>query len=96
MNLDDIVKSKLKSGSTAEFIAGTLASLGATAAVIALMKNPLAGAKGITKLLMKLGIFALACKVGEDTEEYLCRKIKEIVDIVNEGKKVAKEVAENA
>lgn len=64
------LKAKMTPMNTAKFIAGTVISLGATAAVIALMRTGLAGSKGVTKLLMKLGIFVLACKAGDVAENY--------------------------
>ena len=72
------LKAKITPMSTFKFIAGTLAGLGATAAVIAMMKVPLLSAKGVTKLLMRFGIFVLACKVGSDTEDYFKAKVTEI------------------
>ena len=64
------LKAKITPLNTAKFLTGTLISLGATAAVIAMMKGGLNGSKGVTKLLMKLGIFVLACKAGDVAEDY--------------------------
>lgn len=86
------LKSKMTPIGTAKFIAGTLASLGATAAVIALMKGPLQGSRGVTKLLMKLGIFILACKAGDVAENYL----KETVDDAEKAFKEAQEEVKTA
>lgn len=81
------LKSKMTPMNTFKFVAGTVISLGATAAVIALMKTGLVGSKGITKLLMKLGIFVLACKAGDEAEHYF----KEMFDEAQEAFKDAKE-----
>ena len=87
------LKAKITPLNTAKFLAGTLISLGATAAVIALMKSGLAGSKGVTKLLMKLGIFALACKAGDVAESYF----KETFDEAQSAlKDMQKEETENA
>ena len=67
--LEDL-KAKITPMNTAKFLAGTVISLGAYAAVIALMKTGLVGSKGVTKLLMKLGIFILACKAGDVAKDY--------------------------
>ena len=64
------LKAKITPINTAKFLTGTLISLGAYAAVIALMKTGLIGSKGVTKLLMKLGIFVLACKAGDTAKDY--------------------------
>ncbi len=64
------LKAKITPMNTAKFLMGTLISLGATAAVIGAMKSGLGGSKGVTKLLMKLGIFVLACKAGDSAEDY--------------------------
>ena len=72
------LKAKITPMNTFKFVMGTLAGLGATAAVVAMMKAPLLSAKGVTKLLMRFGIFVLACKVGSDTEDYFKAKVTEI------------------
>ena len=64
------LKAKITPVNTAKFLAGTVISLGAYAAVVALMKSGLIGSRGVTKLLMKLGIFILACKAGEVAKGY--------------------------
>ena len=64
------IKSKMTPMNTAKFLAGTVISLGAYAAIVALLKTGLAGNKGVTKLLMKIGIFVLACKAGDAAKDY--------------------------
>ncbi len=80
------LKSKMTPVNTAKFIAGTVISLGATAAVIALMRSGLAGSKGVTKLLMKLGIFVLACKAGDVAEKYFKETFNEAQDALKDMK----------
>ena len=90
------LKAKITPMSTTKFLAGTVASLGATAAVIALMKSGLSGSRGITKLLMKLGIFVLACKAGEVAKDYLEESVTEMEDAYHEMQNEAKEAGSNA
>ena len=85
------LKLKMTPLNTAKFIAGTVISLGATAAVFALMKGGLAGSKGVTKLLMKLGIFVLACKAGDVAEEYFKETFTEAQEAFSDAKKVSEE-----
>lgn len=86
------LKEKMTPLNTMKFLAGTLISFGAAAAVFNMMRNPLLGAKGITKLLMKLGIFVLACKAGDVAEGYF----KETVDKAEkELKEMQKEASAN-
>lgn len=81
------LKAKMTPINTAKFLAGTLISLGATAAVIALMKSGLSGSKGVTKLLMKLGIFVLACKAGDVAENYFKETFDEAQSAFKETQK---------
>ena len=81
------LKSKITPINTIKFLTGTLISFGATAAVIAAMRNPLQGAKGITKLLMKLGIFVKASRAGDAAEKYF-------KDTVEDAEKAFKEAKE--
>lgn len=64
------LKKQITPANTFKFLAGTLISFGAAAAVVAMMRNPLQSAKGLTKLLMKLGIFVLASKAGAIAEQH--------------------------
>ncbi len=93
------LKERFTPGRAAKFIAGTLISFGATAAVIAMMKNPLQGARGVTRLLMKLGIFALACKAGDIAEDYFDKTVSEAENAFAEARKEVdsmKEAVKNA
>lgn len=86
------LKSEITPLKTFKFVAGTLISLGATAAVIGMMKSPLNGSKGVTKLLMKLGIFVLACKAGDVAEDYFKKTITEAENAFEEAKEEVKTV----
>ena len=88
------IKASITPMNTFKFVAGTLISLGATAAIIAVLKNPLQGSKGVTKLLMKLGIFVLACKAGDVAEDYFKKTVDEAEKAYKEAKEdIAKEMA---
>lgn len=84
------LKSEITPLKTFKFVAGTLISLGATAAVIGMMKSPLNGSKGVTKLLMKLGIFVLACKAGDVAEDYFKKTVTEAENAFEEAKEEVK------
>ena len=91
------LKAKITPMNTVKFLAGTLIGLGATAAVIAMMKTPLLSAKGVTKLLMKLGIFALACKAGDVAEDYFREKVTQAEDAFkNDGQEEKKKDARDS
>lgn len=76
---------------TVKFLVGTLISCGAMAAVVAALKCPIQTTKGITKLMMRLGIFVLGCKAGDMAEEYF----NKTVDVLTEAFSEAKEEVEN-
>ena len=80
---------------TIKFVTGTLISLGAAAAVFAMMKTGLAGSRGVTKLIMKLGIFALACKAGDTAEEYFKETFDKTQEAFKEGEKETAECGTN-
>jgi prefoldin subunit 5 len=87
------LKAKMTPIGTIKFLMGTLISFGATAAVIAALKNPLQGSRGITKLLMKLGIFVMACKAGDMAEKYFKDTVEDAENAFKEAKEEIKEVA---
>lgn len=90
------IKAKMTPINTAKFLVGTLISLGATAAVIGAMKGSLISARGITKLLMKLGIFVLACKAGDVAEEHFKETFDEMESAFKEGAEEIKEEKKDA
>ena len=87
------LKKKITPMNTAKFVIGSVISVGATAAVMACMKSGLIGAKGVTKLLIKLGIFALACKAGDVAEDYFRKTFDEAEEAFKEAKDDIKEAA---
>ena len=85
------LKAKVTPLNTIKFITGTIISLGTAAAVVALFKNPIEGAKGLTKLIMMLGVFVLGCKAGDVAERYFNETVDETVKTVQETKKEMEE-----
>ena len=81
------LKVKMTPFNTIKFLTGTLISFGATAAMFAMMRNPINTAKGITKLIRMLGVFVLACKAGDVAESYF----RETTDKIQEELKQMKE-----
>lgn len=84
------LKAKVTPLSTTKFIAGTLISLGAAAAVVGLFRNPIESSKGLTKLMMRLGIFVLGCKAGDVAEKYFSETMDETVKTFQETKEEMK------
>lgn len=84
MNIDEEMKNPLDA---AKFVTGTIISLGAAAAVVGMMQNPIKNAKGLTKLMMKLGVFVIGCKVGDVVEKYFNDTVDEMVKAFNDLKK---------
>ena len=84
------LKAKVTPLSTMKFIAGTLISLGAAAAVVGLFRNPIESSKGLTKLMMRLGIFVLGCKAGDVAEKYFSETMDETVKTFQETKEEMK------
>lgn len=93
INADDLdeIKKQLSAKNAFKVIFGTLISLGATAAVIALMKNPIKGAHGIVKILMSMGIFVVGCKVGDVAEDYFEEKVDDLSEMVKDIRNEIKE-----
>lgn len=85
------LKEKMTPLNTMKFLAGTVVSCGAMAAIAAALKMPIQSARGLTKLMMKLGVFVLACKAGYIAETYFNNTIDSVIQAFNE----AKEEAEN-
>ena len=84
------IKQKATPVNTAKFLIGTVVSMGAFAAVTALMKGSLSNSKGVAKLMMRLGIFILGCKAGDVAEEYFSERIESIIKAFNEAKEETK------
>lgn len=79
------LKEKATPVNTIKFITGTIISLGAAAAVVAMFKEPIKNAKSITKLMMKLGVFVLGCKAGDIAEKYFNDTVDETMRTFKEA-----------
>jgi len=75
---------------TAKFLVGTVISCGAMAAIVAALRNPIQGARGLTKLIMRLGVFVLGCKAGDIAENYFNATVDDVVKAYNEAKQEEK------
>ena len=97
MKMNNIKKSltqrkiDMNSIKTFKFVAGTIVSCGAMAVVVGALKIPIQNSKGLTKLMMRLGVFVLGCKAGDIAEKYF----DETVDKVTEAIKDIKEELPN-
>ena len=80
------LKAKVTPVNTAKFLVGTVISCGAMAAIIAALGGSIQNTKGLTKLMMKLGIFVLGCKAGDMAEKYFSNMMDEAIGAFNEAK----------
>ena len=80
------LKEKVTPITTAKFLMGTVISCGAMAAIVAALKNPIMNARGLTKLMMRLGIFVLGCKAGDVAEKYFNETVDQVIKAFNEAK----------
>ena len=80
------LKEKVTPLNTLKFLAGTVVSCWAMAAIAAALKIPLQSSRGLTKLIMKLGVFILACKAGDIAETYFNDTVDSIIKTFNEAK----------
>lgn len=80
------LKKKVTPLATAKFLVGTVISFGAMEAIVRTLNLPVQSSKGITKIMMKLGIFMLGCKAGDIAEEYFNDKFDQLIEIFNEAK----------
>lgn len=80
------LKAKVTPINTAKFIVGTVISCGAMAAVVAALGGNIKSAKGLTKIMMKLGVFTLGCKAGRIAEEFFDEEVDSVIDRYKEAK----------
>lgn len=85
------LKSKLTLKNATKVIFGTLISLGAAAAIVMALKDPLKASKGIIKLLMLSGVLVLADKAGDIAEKHFKEKVDEWSDTIQDIQKELKE-----
>ena len=79
------IKEKATPLNALKFVTGTIISLGTAAAVVALFKDPIKNARSVTKIMMKLGVFVLGCKVGDVAEKYFNDTVDETVKTFKEA-----------
>lgn len=79
------LKEKVTPINTAKFLAGTIISCGAMAAIVVALKGPINSTKGLTKLMMKLGVFVLGCKAGDIAEKYFNDTVDQMVKTFKEA-----------
>lgn len=75
---------ELTLGSVLRFAVGTVISLGSAAAISYAFKDTIRSAKGIAKISMRLGIFVVGCKIGEDAETFFNKTVDETVETCKE------------
>ena len=80
---------------TFKFVAGTIVSCGAMAAISSLLKVPIQNSKGIVKIAMKVGVFVLACKAGDVAEKYFNDVVESTYSEITDALKEAKEEVAN-
>lgn len=83
-------------GETIKLGAGMVLGFAAEMAVAALLKQHIPVSKGITKVLIKLGIFAVAMKIGDDVETYVYKVSDEAKEAFAEAKEEAKKAVQEA
>ena len=84
------LKEKITPASTVKYVAGTIISLGAAAAIASLFSGHIKNAKGITKLMMKIGIFVLGCKAGDVAETYFVNYVDDTIKTFKEAQEEMK------
>lgn len=85
------LKSKLTLKNATKVIFGTFISLGAAAAIVMALKDPLKASKGILKILMLAGVLVLADKAGDIAEEHFKEKVDDWAEVIDDIRKETKE-----
>ena len=73
------LKEKVTPVNTVKFLLGTLISVGAGMAVSMALKGSVQASRGLTKLMMKVGIFVLGCKAGDVAERYFSQTVDDLM-----------------
>lgn len=91
MNLTSLteLKNSDSMGKTIKLGTGLVIAFAADIAVSSLLKTHIPVGKGIVKLLMKLGIFTIGMKVGEDVENYFYKVCEDTKAAWEEARKEA-------
>ena len=83
-------------GETLKLGLGLVIGFAADMAVTALLRGHVPAGRGITKLMVKLGIFAIAMKVGEDVENHFYTMVDDAAACMKEAKEEAKKAVAEA
>ena len=83
-------------GETIKLGVGLVVGFAADMAVTALLKGHIPPSKGITRLMIKLGVFAIAMKVGEDVENYVYKVADDAKQTYAEAKEEARKAVQEA
>lgn len=83
-------------GETLKLGAGMVIGMAADMAVAAILKQHIPVSRGITKLMIKLGIFAVAMKVGDDVETYFYKVADDAKATYMEAKEEARKAVQEA
>lgn len=83
-------------GETIKLGVGFAIGIAADIAVTVLIKGHLPVTKGFTKLMVKVGVFAIGMKIGEDVENYFYKVVDDAKETYNEAKKEAKKAVQEA
>lgn len=85
-------------GETLKFGVGLAIGIAADMALTCILKTHIPAGKGVTKLMMRLGVFMLAMKAGDDVENYFYDVVDGTKNVYQEMKqeamKAAKEIAD--
>ena len=83
-------------GETVKLGVGLVFGFAADMAISALLKSHIPQTSGFTKVMVKLGVFAIAMKVGEDVENYIYKVADEAKETYIEAKEEAKKAVQEA
>lgn len=83
-------------GETLKLGAGFVIGLAADIAITALLKGRIPPGKGFTRLMIKLGVFAIAMKTGEDVENYFYKVVDDTKEAYQEISQEAKKAVQEA
>lgn len=83
-------------GETLKFGVGLLVGVAADMAVTALLKGHIPARRSFTGVMIRLGIFALAMKAGDDVENYFYEAVDATKDTYNKVKEEARNAMKQA
>jgi hypothetical protein len=83
-------------GETIKFGVGMVVGISVDLALTALLKGHIPPGKGVTRWLIKLGIFGMAMKAGEDVENYFYKVVDDTKEAFNEAKEETRKALNEA